>query len=338
MSRDGIAIAGSILVDTIKTISEYPEKNMLTDILEIERAVGGCVPNTSIDLASIDSEIAVSAYGRVGNDEAADFIIERLKQSNINTDGIIKNEYALTSFTDVFNEKQTGCRTFFSYPGASAGFCEADLDFENMKARMLHLGYLMLLPVMDSPDDEYGCRAARAACLAQENGIKVSVDTVSSNAEGLKRVVIPTLKFCNYVIMNETEVCAATGLKARKDNGELDAGNILKAMRHFISCGVKECVIVHCPEGGFYMDCNERTVKSGSLILPEGYIAGATGAGDAFCAAALYGLYNDFSPEEILKLGSASAALNLVVKDSVSGAGSFNDLKNIMNKFDTRKL
>ena len=49
--RKGIAIAGNILTDIVKTVDCYPQIGMLANILSVSQAVGGCAPNTSIDLA-----------------------------------------------------------------------------------------------------------------------------------------------------------------------------------------------------------------------------------------------------------------------------------------------
>ena len=52
--RKGIALAGNIITDVIKTIDTYPPIGMLANISQITKAVGGCVSNTAIDLAKID--------------------------------------------------------------------------------------------------------------------------------------------------------------------------------------------------------------------------------------------------------------------------------------------
>ncbi len=59
--RKGIAVAGNVLVDIVKSIDTYPEKGMLVNINDISMAVGGCVPNTSINLAKIDRSIPITA-------------------------------------------------------------------------------------------------------------------------------------------------------------------------------------------------------------------------------------------------------------------------------------
>ena len=70
----GITIAGDILVDIVNILDKYPEKNMLANVLSSVHAVGGCVPNTIIDLAKIDSDIFLSAVGKVGNDENGRYV------------------------------------------------------------------------------------------------------------------------------------------------------------------------------------------------------------------------------------------------------------------------
>ena len=51
--KKGIAIAGNMLVDFVKTLPMYPKPGMLATIESVEQAVGGCVPNTLLDLAAI---------------------------------------------------------------------------------------------------------------------------------------------------------------------------------------------------------------------------------------------------------------------------------------------
>jgi len=55
------------------------------------------------------------------------------------------------------------------------------------------------------------------------------------------------------------------------------------------------------------------------MILPEGYIKGSVGAGDAFCAGCLYGIYKGYDDKTILEFASGAACLNLSAVDSVSG-------------------
>ena len=74
---------------------------------------------------------------------------------------------------------------------------------------------------------------------------------------------------------------------------------------------------------------------STSLSLPKGYIKGAVGASDAFCAGMLYALANGIGKIEAMRIASCAAAANLSVADSVSGARSLEEtlmLEKIYNR------
>ena len=56
-----------------------------------------------------------------------------------------------------------------------------------------------------------------------------------------------------------------------------------------------------------------------SLKLPKGFIKGSCGAGDAFCAGCLCGIYNELSAKEILEFASCAAVCNLTESDAIGG-------------------
>jgi len=81
--RRGITIAGNILADIVKNVDCYPEPGMLANIMEIRQAVGGCVPNTAVNLAKIDRSIPISVIGKIGDDEAGRFVLSQLGRYGI---------------------------------------------------------------------------------------------------------------------------------------------------------------------------------------------------------------------------------------------------------------
>ena len=81
------------------------------------------------------------------------------------------------------------------------------------------------------------------------------------------------------------------------------------------------------------MTTNGDFVCLSSLSLPSGYIKGTVGAGDAFCAGALLGLYYGFPPKETLKLAICTAGANLASEDSVSGILNLEQVKNLEKYF-----
>ena len=51
--RCGITVAGCLVDDRIKLISSYPKMFMQSTVYSVSHAVGGAVPNVSIDLANL---------------------------------------------------------------------------------------------------------------------------------------------------------------------------------------------------------------------------------------------------------------------------------------------
>ena len=330
--RRGIAVAGNIIIDSIKTIEDFPEKGMLVNITSISHAVGGIVPNVLIDLAEIDRTLPLTAIGRVGNDQNGKDTILELQKRGIDVSEISISQTAQTSFTDVMSMSGGAKeRTFFHHRGANAEFSPEDVPLSSLRCKMLHFGYILLLDVFDREDPEYGTVLARTLKSAQELGIKTSIDVVSdNNKERFSKKVIPALRFTDNAIMNEIEACAVAGLDARDPNGKLIKENLRRAMERILGYGVRERVIVHCPEAGFLLDRSGEFAELPSLELPSDFIKGTVGAGDAFCAGCLWGIHNGASNPDILSFASGAAACSLSAADAVSGMRSAEAIKQLI--------
>lgn len=317
--RSGITVAGSLVDDRIKLISSYPEMNMLSTIYSVSHAVGGNVPNVGIDLAKIDHSLKVSAVGRVGNDSNGRYLMDELRQSGIDTGGVLVSQTAGTSFTDVMTVKETGERTFFHYRGANAEFCPEDVDISALDCRMIHVAYILMMDALDAEDPEYGTVMARFLKDLQAAGIVTSIDVVSDSSGLFAEKVIPALHYTDNAFMNEIEACGISGLPPRDESGKILIENIRKTMEIIMAEGVGQRVIVHCPEAGFCLNRSGEFTVVPSIKLEKGYVKGTVGAGDAFCAGCLYGIYKGFDDRAILEFASGAACCNLSAVDSVSG-------------------
>jgi sugar/nucleoside kinase (ribokinase family) len=204
-----------------------------------------------------------------------------------------------------------GRRTFFHNRGANALWDGEDLDFKKSKARIFHLGYLLLLDALDAPDKTYGTKAARLLSRAQEAGLKTSVDVVSEDSDRFGKVVSPALKYVDYCILNEIEAGKTAGFKIRDVEGKLDTVSLRHAAGALLQMGVKEVVVIHFPEGSFARTRKGEDYWQSSLNLPGKYIAGTAGAGDAFCAGMLYGLHEEWPLDKCLMTGVCAAAASL---------------------------
>ena len=93
IERNGIAVAGSVLVDKINEIKAYPQSGELTQIVGLEKAVGGCVPNVALDLKKICPDMMVKAIGKIGNDEEGVYVSEVLSQGGVDDDLAVNKTY-----------------------------------------------------------------------------------------------------------------------------------------------------------------------------------------------------------------------------------------------------
>ncbi len=319
--KTGIAVAGTILVDNINEIAAYPASGELTKIIGLQKSVGGCVPNVSVDLARIAPSLTVKAVGRIGEDENGEFLLGLLRDNRVDTTHV-KRTKERTSFTEVMSVKG-GQRTFFTYAGASASFGVADVALDTLDVKMLHLGYFLLLDRIDGGEGEELLK------LAKEKGITTSIDLVSENSDRYA-LVERCLPYVDNLIINETEAARLCGVP--EETADLPAlAKKLKAM------GVCDRVILHTPDLGLCCSARGLTLLP-SYDLPDGYVKGTTGAGDAFCAGALVGIHENMSDAEILDVATVSAAASLSCADAIGGLKACAEMREQCKNFKRKQL
>lgn len=309
--KKGIAIAGNMIVDMLYPTNGLPRPGELVTITgDMSRSTGGCLCNDILDLAALDPSLPLTALGRVGDDEAGDYVLEKLRaRPNIDL-GQVKRG-GTTSYTLVMDDAVRKQRSFFQCRGANADFCEDDIDWDALEADLLHVGYILLLDALDAPDAAYGTKLARLLHTAKGRGIRTSIDVVSEAGERFRHIVVPALKYTDYCIINELEAQATTGIELVNDAGALRRDNLPAALKKMKALGVSTWAVIHSPEGGFGLDEAGNYVAIDSLKLPEGYIKGTVGAGDAFCSGVLYAAWRDMDLTEAIELGTAAAACSL---------------------------
>ena len=329
--KKGICCAGNMIVDITYPIETWPKQNELTHITEgIQNSTGGSVCNTITDLARLDPNMPLFASGFAGYDAEGDFMLgEMAKYKNIDLSMVRRD--GRTSFTAVMSNNQTKERTFFQHAGANAYYGEDHIDWENLDVDIFHIGYILLLPALDAEDPEYGTKMARLLHRVQKMGIRTSVDVVSESGNRFAKLVKPALKYCDYCVINELEAQQTTGVQLRDEDGTLHTENMEQALRKIKELGVARWAVIHCPEVGCGIDEDGTFYSVKSLKLPNGYIKGTVGAGDAFCAGVLYGAYREMGMEQTLKLAACSAAASL---SEVSASDGVKTAEEVLKLYD----
>lgn len=306
----GIAVAGDMVLDIIKIISRFPERHGLVRIEEKSFALGGAVNNTGRDLAALDPDMPVRLIGMIGEDGEGDEVLRQLAAyKNIDTSMVLRE--GQTSFTDVLTEQDSRVRSFLFYAGSNGTFDRQHVDVERLDCDLFHVGYILLLDALDAPDPDYGTRMARLLHDVQARGIPTSVDVVSEVGNRYATLVPPALKYADYFIVNEIESGRTVGISLRDENDRLLVDRIPEVLHRLKDMGVKRWVVIHAPEGGFGLDERGNYVALPSLRLPDGFIVGTVGAGDAFCAGVLHAAYKGEDLRQAIADGIASAACSL---------------------------
>jgi sugar/nucleoside kinase (ribokinase family) len=335
-NRKGILCGGNWIIDQVKLIDAFPQRQLLANIRSEFQGTGGAPYNVAQNLAILGATFPIVGAGLVGKDALGTQILEHCKKLKIDTRYLRTTADAPTSYTDVMTETKGGTRTFFHQRGANALWDGKDIDFKKTKVKIFHLGYLLLLDKLDEADATYGTKAGRLLFAAQDAGIKTCVDCVSEDSDRFARVVPPTLKYVDYCIVNEFEAGKSTGFKLRDAQGKLDTVAVRHAAGAMLQLGVKDLVVIHFPEGGFARTRKGEDVWQMSLRMADKHIAGAAGAGDAFCSGVLLGLHEGWELQKCLHTGVCAATASLSHPTCTGGMKPLAACQALVKKFGFR--
>ena len=327
MDRKGIIAAGNMLVDHVHQIVQWPERGWLAEITHSERSTGGAPLNVLLTLAKMHVGLPLQAVGLVGEDSDGDYILAMLDQYHVNRQRVQRTTFAPTSMSQVMTDP-SGQRTFFHSPGANRLLDLPAFDRLDGSMKIFHLGYLLLLDSLDMPDDEFGTRSARLLAQMREQGYETSLDLVSRKGDPrYQPLVLPALRYLDYLVINELEAGEFSGLEMRDENDAPHVTHIADAATQLLEAGVRQRVVIHCPEGAWGEARGEEGCWIPSRSLRQEEIVGSVGAGDAFCAGFLFGCHEQWPLKRSVTLAHACARASLLCANAIDGAKTLEELK-----------
>jgi sugar/nucleoside kinase (ribokinase family) len=336
MQRSGVIAGGNWIVDHVKLIDRWPPQDALANILRQESSNGGSPYNLLKNLSRLGATFPLEAVGLVGDDAEGKFIRDDCARHRIDVTGLRTSTRVPTSYTDVMTEQATGRRTFFHCRGANAELAPAHFDFSRTRARIFHLGYLLLLDALDAPGVD-GTAATAVFRAARAAGLKTSADVVSEHSDRFAKIVRPVLPELDYLFLNEFEIAQITGVQTVV-NGAIDQAAIATAAQQLIRGGVREWVLVHFPAAVLACGAKGELIWQPSLRVPPSFIAGAAGAGDAFASGVMLGLHEGEPMQDALRLGVCAAAASLAHPTCSEGVGSRAECLALAARFGFNKL
>lgn len=309
--RNGILAGGNWIVDHIKLIEVYPAEERLANISMEITSNGGAPYNLLVSLYKMNTGIPLEGIGIIGDDAKGDLILNECRTMDIDATQISRVSNVATSYTDVMTVQSTGRRTFFHYRGANAQLKKDDFDFSKTKAKIFHLGYLLLLDGLDEMDDRGKTGAQEVLKRAKDSGLITSVDIVSEQSNRYRDIIPPSLPYVDILFINELETQMLTDHVLVDERGEMNVEKGFQAAQVLLDLGVREWVIVHFSKGAIAVHKSGKRLLQHGVKVPASDIQCTVGAGDAFAAGVLAGIHQNWAMERCLLSGVSVAASSL---------------------------
>ncbi len=252
--------------------------------------VGGNAVNAGMTFGKQGFRTAVLA--KVGRDLSGEEIKRRLQSEKISTSHIVLSG-SPTAYSVLLLEG--GERTILNYPGAASEFSIREVPLDRLSAKWWYVS----LPgkSFKSFPDILGA--------AERKGIKVALNPSMSHIVGARKELLRLLPKISFLVMNESEASALTGISFRKEN--LIFKKIEKIDRS----------IVAITSGSRGVTVSDGRFVYHAGIFKERKLADRTGAGDAFGSGFVAGLMRKgrpgeagYSPDDIeyaIRLASANS-------------------------------
>lgn len=200
-------------MDHVKLIDVWPPQDALASILSQSWGNGGSPYNLLKNLSRFGATFPREAIGLVGNDASGQIIQDDCRAHGIDATQLRVTQKAPTSYTDVMTEASTRRRTFFHQRGANALLAPEHFDFTATRAKLFHLGYLLLLDSLDVAGSDGLPKAEAVFRRARAAGLRTSADCVSEHGERFTSVVAPLLPEIDLLFANDFEAEKITGLQ-----------------------------------------------------------------------------------------------------------------------------
>ena len=362
MKAKKIVVAGHVSLDLtpkfnmktgVSSIGDVIKPGKLVNVGKVAIAPGGCVTNTGLALKKFGADVRLIA--KVGKDEFADILYEKYREQGSEPNFIVSEDDA-TSYTIVIAPK--GCdRAFLHDSAANDSFKEEDIDYEVVKeADYFHFGYPTLMKEFYRSDkDELQNMYRKVKKLNLITSLDVTaVDPESETADiDWNKRLSEVLPYVDLFMPSIEELCFMLDREKyyeMQKRGSDDvclylsvSEDVIPMAEKVLNLGCKG-VLIKCGAAGlFLMTADSSRMKELSenvsvekwadkkifqnSYVPDRILSG-TGAGDTSIAAFIYGMCNEMSPEDTLKIAAGTGASCITEYDTLSGLLSIEALKN----------
>jgi len=267
----------------------------LHDVNQFTRELAGAETNVAIGLARLG--FGSGWASKVGNDAFGKFIMNRLKNENVNIDHVLVDNKYPTGFQLKSMVLQGDPEVQYFRKGSAASHLSV-VDFNEEYfhgAKHMHMTGIPL-----ALSESARAFAKHALTFMKKNGSKVSFDpnlrpTLWASQEEMVKEINEVAFQADYVLPGLAEGEILTGFNNPRDIASF-----------YLDKGVELVVIKLGPAGAFYKTAtDEETV----LGFPVEKVVDTVGAGDGFAVGVISGLLDGISIQEAVGRGNAIGAL-----------------------------
>jgi ribokinase len=285
-AQEGVAILGVFVADLAFRAGRQPKDGETIVGSGFKMGPGGKGSNQSVAAARVGAK--VTFISKIGRDAFGDIALKTWKDEGI-VARAAQSDKEPTGAAYIFVNHDTGENAIIVYPGAGGTISVADVDAAADAIR----GAKVFVTQLEQPVDaaQRGLEIARAAGAV----------TIFNPAPA---VPIPDsiYPFCDYIVPNETEAAALTGLPVATLNDAKRVGDALLAK------GARNALITLGERGALLHNGNS------SIEIPAfraGPVVETTGAGDAFLGGFAAAMARGIDPVEAARFGCAVAGISV---------------------------
>jgi ribokinase len=281
---------GALNWDRLYRVDRFAAPGEEIVIREIKEEAGGSAANTIAALGRLGVDCGF--VGKIGNDKESIDIINAFRGDGVDTAGIIKVD-GITGTVLAFVD-DAGERTMYVDPSVNDTLHINDIDRDYISsAKFLHIssfaGETSVETIKKLPDVKGNASLSFAPGFLCWRGLDF---------------LMPLLKGCHILFLNEKEATALTGVSSEKVGESL------------LDVGVEKIVVTRGERGSLVTD--KKGLHSFSGIKTA--VVDTTGAGDAFAAGFLFGTIRDLELSICAKIG------NFVASNCIQHVGARNGL------------
>lgn len=266
-----VIVLGSLNVDTILRVKQFPSPGETVQVYEKTSAAGGKGANQAVAAARAGAE--TNFIGQIGNDGAGKFMLKSLEADNIDGSYVSTSQHVGTGTANIMLNKN-GQNCILVYGGANQTLTVNDVK----RAEPVIKDSDFIVAQFETPQNT----AVAAFKIAKNYG----VTTVLNPAPAPNEPIDPDLlRLTDLIIPNELESASITGIEITDEDSMITTAN------KFITMGINNLIITIGDKGAFY------STKKNHDLVPAFKVKAVdtTAAGDTFIGALVSQLKPDFS-------------------------------------------